>query len=89
MSPEAILGGKYDAKTDIWSVGITLIEIAQGFLPFKDMNIMQAIGVIAQGAPPTVAEPSKFSAEFNSFIAECLVKENVKRKNAQELFLVL
>jgi len=85
MSPEVIEGFPYDAKADIWSLGITTIEISQGRLPFADANVMRAIGLIVNGPPPTVNEPSKFSPELNSFIATCLEKDPLKRKKAAEM----
>lgn len=85
MSPEVIDGSKYDTKFDLWSLGISMIEMAQGKLPFHDCNIMRAIGLIVNGPPPTVDEPKKFTQDFNSFVSECLTKDPTKRKSANEL----
>ena len=88
MSPESISGNKYDNKTDIWSLGITVIEMIECKLPFEGMNIMQAIGAIVNDPPPTLSNPGKYSPELNNFIAECLTKDTTKRKSAFELLMV-
>jgi serine/threonine protein kinase len=87
MSPESISGNKYDNKTDIWSLGITVIEMIECKLPFEGMNIMQAIGAIVNDAPPTLSS-NKHSTELTSFISECLTKDPAKRKSAFELLMV-
>lgn len=46
MSPEVISGADYDFKFDIWSLGISLIEIVQGHLPFGEVNIMRVNEII-------------------------------------------
>jgi len=85
MSPQVIDGSDYDFKADIWSLGITLIEMIQGELPYVGMNIMKAISDIVNGDPPTLSNPSKYSSELNSFLSECLTKNPEQRKNASEL----
>jgi len=85
MGPEVIEGKKYNFKADIWSLGITVIEMAQGFLPYKDEPLMRAINLLVTNPPPTVEEPDKISKDLNSFIADSLIKDPEKRKSADIL----
>jgi len=84
MSPEAIQGEQYDFKTDIWSLGITSCELAQGTLPF-DGSLTRIVGLILAGPPIGLKDPAQHSKEFNDFVAQCLFRESSKRKKASEL----
>jgi len=60
MAPEVILAmdeGQYDGKSDIWSMGITSIELAERKPPLFNMNAMSALYHIAQNDPPVLADP--------------------------------
>jgi serine/threonine protein kinase/N-acetylneuraminic acid mutarotase len=85
MAPEVILGHKYDNRCDIWSLGITAIEMADGLPPNHDMNPMRAMRLVPSRPPPTLAEPKKWSNNFNDFIAHCLVKDPSKRPDCVDL----
>lgn len=85
MSPEVLEGSKYDGKADIWSLGVSAIEMADGHAPFHDVPIMDAMYKIASGDPPSLQNPSKWSQNFNDFLKCCLVKDPAGRSSAVEL----
>jgi len=85
MAPEVVDGDKYDAKADVWSLGITAIEMAQGEPPHMQLRMMQAMTKICSGPPPRLAEPEKWSKEFNQFIADTLVKDASARLSSADL----
>ena len=76
----------YDKKADIWSLGITAIEMAEGAPPnYNARNIIRTMLMIPNKPPPTLAEPDKWSKEFNNFIAACLCKDPKERPTSKEL----
>lgn len=89
MSPEVILAmdeGQYDGKVDIWSLGITCIELAERKPPLFNMNAMSALYHIAQNDPPQLnMETANWSMEFKHFVAKCLAKQPDERPSADEL----
>jgi len=72
----------------VWSLGITLIEMADGIPPLGDINPFRALRMIPDNPPPTLAHPDKFSKEMNNFIARCLVKDPQRRPSSIELLMV-
>ena len=85
MAPEVIQQNNYDCKADIWSLGITAIELAEGLPPYADIHPMRAIFMIPNRPPPRLKDESKWSKEFVDFIARCLVKNPEERLSAHEL----
>lgn len=90
MAPEVVLcetfrDNPYDFKVDIWSLGITLIEFAQMEPPNHEMTPMRVLLKIQKSEPPTLEQPTRWSAAFNQFIAKALVKDPEKRCTAEEL----
>ncbi|XP_055950020.1 serine/threonine-protein kinase 10-like [Argiope bruennichi] len=90
MAPEVVLcetfrDNPYDYKADIWSLGITLIELAEMDPPNHEMTPMRVLLKIQKQDPPTLSQPSKWSKQFNDFISKCLVKDPQKRASAKEL----
>lgn len=89
MAPEVILAmdeGQYDERADIWSFGITCIELAERRPPLFSMNAMSALYHIAQNEPPSLADtaPSNWSDRFHSFVAQCLQKDSQRRLSTNE-----
>ncbi|CAB3399892.1 unnamed protein product [Caenorhabditis bovis] len=85
MAPEVIEEIGYDTKADIWSLGITAIEMAEGRPPYSDIHPMRAIFMIPTKPPPTFKKADEWSTEFNDFIKCCLVKKPDERKTASKL----
>lgn len=79
MAPELVLcetfrDNPYDYKVDIWSLGISLIEFAQMEPPNSEMSPMRVLLKIQKSEPPKLDQPSRWSREFNDFLAKILVK---------------
>lgn len=87
MAPELIKEEKYNFKVDIWSLGITAIEMAEKKPPYFDMVPMRALFTIANddNPPPSLKEPEKWSEDFKDFISQCLLKETSLRPTASQL----
>ncbi|CAM9464427.1 unnamed protein product [Lampetra planeri] len=90
MAPEVVMcetmkDAPYDYKADIWSLGITLIELAQMEPPNHELNPMRVMLKIAKNDPPSLSFPSKWSAEFTDFLKKCLDKNPETRWNAIQL----
>ncbi|KAJ3416675.1 MAP kinase kinase (MEK) [Chytridiales sp. JEL 0842] len=88
MSPERIKGLRYSVQCDVWSLGITLIELAVGRFPFpadgKPLTLFELLECIVEEPLPTLPE-GKFSKLFNEFIVHCLVKDDAKRPKPADL----
>ena len=85
MSPEVILQNKYDYKCDIWSLGITTIEMAEGEPPFAKIKGYWVLKKIITHPPKGLKNKEKWSKEFNDFVEKCLIYESDKRPSAKEL----
>ena len=85
MAPEVIQDIGYDCVADIWSLGITALEMAEGKVPYIDIHPMRAMFKIPSNPPPSFNEPDKWSSEFIDFVSQCLVKNPQKRATASEL----
>lgn len=85
MAPEVIQEVGYDIKADIWSLGITVIEMAEGKPPHSNVHPMRAIFMIPSRPPPKFTEPEKWSKEMNDFLSKCLTKNPDQRPTADEL----
>ncbi|KAM9254303.1 serine/threonine-protein kinase 10 [Dugong dugon] len=90
MAPEVVMcetmkDTPYDYKADIWSLGITLIEMAQIEPPHHELNPMRVLLKIAKSDPPTLLTPSKWSAEFRDFLKVALDKNPETRPSAAQL----
>ncbi|XP_077990446.1 serine/threonine-protein kinase 3-like [Glandiceps talaboti] len=85
MAPEVIQEIGYDCVADIWSLGITALEMAEGKPPYADIHPMRAIFMIPSKPPPTFRVPEKWAPEFIDFVNKCLVKNPVERATATQL----
>ncbi|XP_037394394.1 STE20-like serine/threonine-protein kinase isoform X1 [Pygocentrus nattereri] len=90
MAPEVVMcetskDRPYDYKADIWSLGITLIELAQIEPPNHEMNPMRVLLKIAKSEPPTLLQPSRWSPEFSDFLKKALDKNVDQRWSATQL----
>eukprot|EP01114_Cavostelium_apophysatum_P000892 TRINITY_DN10780_c0_g1_i1.p1 TRINITY_DN10780_c0_g1~~TRINITY_DN10780_c0_g1_i1.p1 ORF type:complete len:350 (+),score=49.07 TRINITY_DN10780_c0_g1_i1:203-1252(+) len=75
----------YDAVVDIWSLGITCIEMAEKYPPLWDLDPMKALFIIPTRPPPTFKNPLNFSNTFCDFVSLCLTKHPAKRPTADVL----
>jgi len=90
MAPEVVMcetmkDTPYDYKADIWSLGITLIEMAQIEPPHHELNPMRVLLKIAKSDPPALLSPSKWSVEFRDFLKTALDKSPETRPSAAQL----
>jgi serine/threonine kinase 3 len=85
MAPEVIQEIGYDCLADIWSLGITAIEMAEGRPPYAEVHPMRAIFMIPTKPSPTLKEQEPWSGACHEFIAKCLIKNPVERPSATSL----
>ncbi|KAI9627177.1 hypothetical protein H4Q26_017495 [Puccinia striiformis f. sp. tritici PST-130] len=91
MAPEVIKQSAYDEKADIWSTGITAIELAKGKPPLSEYHPLRVLFLIPKAKPPTLEECleperlSQYSEEFQDFINACLLKDVELRPTASQL----
>ncbi|XP_051955555.1 serine/threonine-protein kinase TAO1-like [Xyrauchen texanus] len=87
MAPEVILAmdeGQYDGKIDVWSLGITCIELAERKPPLFNMNAMSALYHIAQNESPTL-QSSEWTDYLRNFVESCLQKIPQDRPHSDDL----
>ncbi|XP_042335439.1 mitogen-activated protein kinase kinase kinase kinase 4-like [Sceloporus undulatus] len=89
MAPEVIACDEnpestYDYRSDLWSLGITAIEMAEGAPPLCDMHPMRALFLIPRNPPPKL-KSRKWSKKFLNFVDSCLVKNYMHRPATETL----
>ncbi|XP_032871794.1 myosin-IIIa isoform X3 [Amblyraja radiata] len=90
MAPEVIaceqqLDSSYDIRCDVWSLGITAIELGDGSPPLTDLHPMRALFKIPRNPPPKLHQPELWTETFNDFITQCLIKDFELRPTVTEL----
>ncbi|CAN6699385.1 unnamed protein product [Malus baccata var. baccata] len=91
MSPERISGSTYDYSSDIWSLGLVVLECAIGRFPYMQSEDQQSwpsfyelLEAIVESPPPS-APPDQFSPEFCSFVSSCIQKDPQRRSSSSDL----
>ena len=86
MSPERVQSDTYTSSSDIWSLGISFLEMVSGKFPFGELNnIFNALSVIVKGPAPLITREQGYTNYFCEFINGMLEKDPTKRKTAKEL----
>ncbi|XP_026756966.2 neither inactivation nor afterpotential protein C [Galleria mellonella] len=87
MAPEVVTCDDegYGNRADVWALGITTIEMADGKGPFQEMHPTRALFQIVRNPPPNLAKPAMWSNDINDFITECLEKNPEHRPYMMEL----
>ncbi|KAK0149076.1 Myosin-IIIb [Merluccius polli] len=90
MAPEVIACEQqydysYDARCDVWSLGITAIELADGDPPLAEMHPVKALFKIPRNPSPTLAQPDQWCRSFSHFIGQCLIKDFEARPSVTHL----
>ncbi|KAK1643974.1 hypothetical protein QYE76_061779 [Lolium multiflorum] len=85
MAPEVIQESRYDGKVDVWALGVSAIEMAEGMPPRSTVHPMRVIFMISSEPAPMLEDKEKWSLLFHDFIAKCLTKDARLRPAAVEM----
>ncbi|NXO02314.1 PAK3 kinase, partial [Rhinopomastus cyanomelas] len=85
MAPELLRGTRYGPKVDVWALGITAIEMLEGWPPYSEESPDEARELILSGGTPKLQEPRQWSALLRDFLHCCLEVKADRRWSAQEL----
>jgi len=83
MAPEVAKMQSYSFSADIWSMGITAMELAEFYPPYADVSPMRALILITRNPPPKLS--GNFTSQFNDFVSQCLNKDPDSRPDAMTL----
>ncbi|GAV69345.1 Pkinase domain-containing protein [Cephalotus follicularis] len=85
MAPEVIQESRYDGKVDVWALGVSAIEMAEGLPPRSTVHPMRVLFMISIEPAPMLEDKEKWSLVFHDFVAKCLTKEPRLRPTAAEM----
>ncbi|KAJ0980160.1 hypothetical protein J5N97_008415 [Dioscorea zingiberensis] len=85
MAPEVIQENRYDGKVDVWALGVSAIEMAEGFPPRSTVHPMRVLFMISSEPAPMLEDKEKWSLLFHDFVAKCLTKDPRLRPTATEM----
>jgi len=85
MSPEVIQRHSYDGRADIWSLGISAIEMAELVPPHSDVHPMRVLFKIIRDPSPTLKDKQGWTLNFQDFLSKCLTKDQKSRPSATDL----
>ncbi|CAN6448409.1 unnamed protein product [Victoria cruziana] len=85
MAPEVIQESRYDGKVDVWALGVSAIEMAEGLPPRSTVHPMRVLFMISIEPAPMLEDKEKWSLVFHDFVAKCLTKEPRARPTAIEM----
>ncbi|XP_009127709.2 serine/threonine-protein kinase hippo [Brassica rapa] len=85
MAPEVIQENRYDGKVDVWALGVSAIEMAEGLPPRSAVHPMRVLFMISIEPAPMLEDKEKWSLVFHDFVAKCLTKEPRLRPTADEM----
>ncbi|KMT08913.1 hypothetical protein BVRB_6g136320 isoform B [Beta vulgaris subsp. vulgaris] len=85
MAPEVIQESRYDGKVDVWALGVSAIEMAEGLPPRSAVHPMRVLFMISIEPAPMLEDKEKWSLIFHDFVAKCLTKDPRLRPTAPEM----
>ncbi|KAJ6835344.1 serine/threonine-protein kinase PAK 3 [Iris pallida] len=85
MAPEVIQESRYDGKVDVWALGVSAIEMAEGLPPRSTVHPMRVLFMISSEPAPMLEDKEKWSLLFHDFVAKCLTKDPRLRPSATEM----
>ncbi|KAK3189399.1 hypothetical protein Dsin_028960 [Dipteronia sinensis] len=85
MAPEVIQESRYDGKVDVWALGVSAIEMAEGLPLRSTVHPMRVLFMISIESAPMLEDKEKWSLVFHDFVAKCLTKEPRLRPTAAEM----
>ena len=85
MAPEVFEAGEGEGDMcDVWSLGMTLLELAERKHPYKDLSRSEVVEKLMSEPPPSLSS-DKWSVAFVDFVSKCLVKEVEQRWSVDQL----